>query len=140
MLTAPEPSDVTAVTSWLEAQHIAFSIERECIFVSSTVAKLEPLLSTSFANYRRDTDGRTLVRASEYALPSAVAAATAAVVGLHGVPLPPKLDLSVPPTKPPAVTPSVLAATYHVSIDHVDKSSPYAQAVAEFQGEVGREA
>ena len=70
-LTAPAPAHVATVTSWLNSAGIAYTRNREVLHVNATVGVASALLDTSFATYT-DADGRAIVRASTYSLPSTV--------------------------------------------------------------------
>ena len=136
-LTAPPAGAVSTVASWLREHGLTFTVERECIFVRSSVRAAEALLRTSFGVYVDEAgDGeRRAVRASSYTLPAHVAAVTATVLGLHGLPLPLVGGPNPLPAQPAKVTPTVLYQTYNVGSPSVNRSSPNKQAVAEFQGQ-----
>ena len=136
VLTAPAEADVKVVTSWLQEHSVPFAMERERIVVDTNIHTAQRLLGTRFGAYYRQEDGRTIIRATALSLPARVAAATAAVLGLHGAPLPSRRSTPKPdPSEPAKVTPTVLAQTYHVGTPYVDRTGSNKQAVAEFQGQ-----
>jgi len=134
-LTAPTPTAVATVTTWLRSHGVPFVARRELLRVRTTVHRAESLLSSTFVRYvAEDGTGRTLVRAATYALPHDVADVVAAVFGLHGLPLPSQPKLA-PPSKIVKVTPAVIASTYAIDKPFVNRKSKNRQAVAEFQGQ-----
>jgi hypothetical protein len=78
---------------------------------------------------------RQVIRAGDYTIPDAVDAATSAVFGLHGLPLPrvAPLTSSSAPGDPVDVTPDVIASTYSISGVTPAGSLTNRMAVAEFQ-------
>ena len=137
-LTAPSPADVNAVTAWLRSHDIGFTRNKECLLAEATVGKATDLLQTGFHLFRRKVDGRLKVLAGEYALPPHIDQAVEAIFGLHGVPLPPRVELpkrNPSDPEPANVTPTVLAQTYHVKDPYVKRGGKGKQAVAEFQGQ-----
>lgn len=151
-LTAPSASDVHAVASWLDKHGVRWQRDRETLSVSTTAAAASELLRTKFGVYERSSDGRSIVRASDYELPASVASAVSAMFGLHGAPLPVRAPLlgraradargdshggsRSMPSAPANVTPAVLAQTYGVILPYVDRAGKGRQAVAEFQGQL----
>ena len=133
-LTAPAPAHVAAVSTWLDAAGVAYTRQRELVHVSTTVGAASALLSTSFATYT-DADGRSIVRAAAYSLPTAVDNAVATIFGLHGLPLPSMKPLNAAPGTIAKVTPSVIATTYTMGKPYVNRSGTNRHAVAEFQGQ-----
>ena len=99
-LTAPDAADMSAVTGWLTDANIPHTVHRENVRVSTTVAAAEALLSTTVFTFTEKASGNTRLRASEYTLPPRVAAATAAVFNLRGLPLPPTAHLFAAAAKP----------------------------------------
>ena len=137
-LTAPAPTDLAVVTTWLAKAGIAFVVDREQVVVKTSVAAAQRLLSTTFYEYRA-AESPVLLRASAYHLPDAVAAVTSATFGLHGLPLPHGAKVHVYGAKGMSehvkVTPAVIAETYHMQGATVDRQSGNRQAVAEFQNQ-----
>ena len=158
-LTSPHPDDMAAVINWLADHKISPRREHENLHVTATVAAVSSLLKTDFHLYQRSSDGHVILRTTgEYSLPPRVAA-IAAIFGLHGTPLPipkphgprhftppaappvpPDAPASFPPfpplpPDPVAITPTILAQTYHVKDPYVDRGGKGSQAVAEFQKE-----
>ena len=121
-LTAPESNHVGVVLSWLRDHGLQFTQTNERLTVSATVMDVETLLATRVLEYQRHVDGRTIYRASDYSLPATIAAATTKLIGLHGVPLPPRLPIvhadqtarMGPATVP--VTPSVVRHWHSASV------------------------
>ena len=134
-LTAPSPSDMNTIVSWLDKHEITYARDKHILHVSTTAEAAAKLLRTDFGMYRRSSDSRIILRASDYNLPAAVAPAVAAIFGLHGTPLPHPEPLTASSSAPAAVTPAVLAQTYHADAPYVDRAGKGTQAVAEFQGQ-----
>jgi subtilase family serine protease len=139
-LTSPKASDMATVTDWLNANSVAFS-ERTVsnIKVTTSALKASNMLSTRFHEIVNRKQGQSVVRAANYSLPSAVHAATAAIFGLHGLPLPPIQPLviaSTAPGQPAKVDPNVIASTYNIGGVKVTGSEKNRQAVVEFQGQL----
>ena len=160
-LTSPHPDDMAAVINWLADHKISPRREHENLHVTASVAAVSSLLQTDFHLYQRSSDGHVILRTTgdEYSLPPRVNAAIAAIFGLHGTPLPipkphgprhftppaappvpPDAPASFPPfpplpPDPVAITPTILAQTYHVKDPYVDRGGKGSQAVAEFQKE-----
>ena len=145
-LTAPRESELKAVTSWLDAHQISYSVANELVSASTTVGVAEKLLNTNFFRVSHPDHGIKTI-SGEYTLPIDVRRASAAVFGLRGLPLPKRVDQKKqagiveapnpqPAGKPPKVTPTVLADTYSISGVSVKRGSGNTQAVAEFQGQL----
>jgi len=144
-LTAPAPEDLATVEAWLRAHDVSFSRNRACFEATASADVVSKLFSAELHVHERAADKRRKVLAAgELAMPPRVAAAVESVIGLKGVPLPPRKVLKSPKNDddeggdPAAVTPTVLAQTYKVSGVDVNRSSGIHQAVAEFQGEYMR--
>lgn len=140
-ITAPAAADVAAVRSWLAAEqfegHVVEAHGGRLFVLTAPVAAMGALLKTEFRRVANAATGQTTLRASSFALPTATAAAVAAIFGVHGLPLPPKHSQAAATTAAaPVVTPAVIASTYNVAGVVVDRSSKSRnrQAVAEFQG------
>jgi subtilase family serine protease len=143
-ITAPTAADVAAVRSWLVAEHFEGNVQEaqggRLFVLTAPATAMGALLNTQFHQVTNAATGQTALRASSFALPTATAAAVAAVFGVHGLPLPPKRNpASATPAvvNPPVVNPPVLASTYNIKGVTVDRSgkSGNRQAVAEFQGQ-----
>ena len=142
-ITAPIAVDVTAVRSWLAAEQFEGDVVEaqggRLFVLTAPATAMGALLKTKFRRVTNAATGQTTLRASSFALPTATAAAVAAVFGVHGLPLPPKHNqvAATPAGEPPLVTPAVIASTYNVTGVVVDRSpsSKNRQAVAEFQGQ-----
>lgn len=140
-LTAPASSDVSLVTGWLNEHGVAFTKDKEMLKVRTSVDSAARLLQTEFHAYRRASDGRFIVRAGDYEIPSELP--ISAIFGLHGAPLPVRDPLMTKggggpnpqPGQPAKVTPSVLAQVYHAQNPYVSRGGKGKQAVAEFQGQ-----
>ena len=140
-ITAPAAADVAAVRSWLAAEqfegHVVEAHGGRLFVLTAPAAAMGALLKTEFRRVANAATGQTTLRASSFALPTATAAAVAAVFGVHGLPLPPKHSQAAATTAAgPVVTPAVIASTYNVTGVVVDRSGKNRnrQAVAEFQG------
>lgn len=152
-LTAPNPADSATVRGWLEASACTVMAEHSTdrlLAVRCTVAAASDLLATSFRTLTNSATGQSVTKAADISLPEAVDAATAALFGLHGLPLPPRPRRAAtpaqsvwnnaaaaqgPPPQAANVTPAVIAEVYNVGGVTVDRSSKNKQAVAEFQGQ-----
>jgi len=140
-ITAPTAADVTAVRSWLAAEQFEGDVVEaqggRLFVLTAPATAMGALLKTEFRRVTNAATGQTTLRASSFALPTATAAAVAAVFGVHGLPLPSKHSQVAATTADiPLVTPAVIASTYNVAgvvVDRSDKSRNR-QAVAEFQG------
>jgi tripeptidyl-peptidase-1 len=140
-ITAPTAADVTAVRSWLAAEQFEGNVVEaqggRLFVLTAPATAMGALLKTEFRRVTNAATGQTTLRASSFALPTATAAAVAAVFGVHGLPLPPKhSQVAATTTDIPLVTPGVIASTYNVTgvvVDRSDKNRNR-QAVAEFQG------
>jgi len=136
--TAPRGEDVRAVARWLSSLKGArIALGSQSLFnVECGRQEAEALLSTSFRTVGNAVTGQTALRASDFTIPAEVEAAVTAVIGLHGLPLPPKMRQTQSTSEAVAeVTPSVIASTYGVSGVQVSGSAKNRQAVAEFQGQ-----
>ena len=136
------------VQAWLREHDVAYTMQREALHVTTTVAQASALLQTNFSAYSQSpawalynrNDERTLLRAADFYLPADVEAAVAATFGLHGIPMPSPAQAigradGDGATAPAKVTPAVIAATYTVGKPKVDHTGKNRQAVAEFQGQ-----
>ena len=94
-LTAPEPAHANAVRSWLrDAVPLAHSsaikeIQGRRFEITLPVANAEALLQTTFRFVINSRTGQRALIAGDYTIPDQIKDATAAVFGLHGLPLPP---------------------------------------------------
>lgn len=131
-LTKPRAADVDTVTAWLARGGMSFTVDGERVIATGPVARAEALLSTKFSAIQGN--GKTLIRAGDYSLPADVEAASSAIFGLHGIPLPDRKVLTAP-GQPADVTPAVIAQTYKISGVTPAGSTTNRQAVAEFQGQ-----
>jgi subtilase family serine protease len=138
-LVAPAAEDMAAVKGWLDEHHLSYhQVGVSNLVVSTTVAKASAALTTRFHKIFNLKHSQSVVRASNYYLPTNVHNAVSAVFGLHGLPIPPQKPLiaqSILPGKPASVTPDVLETTYNVGGVKVTRSTKNRQAVAEFQGQ-----
>jgi len=93
-ITAPTMADVTAVRSWLTAEHFEGDVQEaqggRLFVLTAPATAMGALLKTQFRSVTNAATGQTALRASSFALPVATATAVAAVFGVHGLPLPPK--------------------------------------------------
>ena len=137
--TAPETSDLRAVTSWLKSNDISHTVRNELVTAVTTVGKAEPLLRTTFY-YVAHPDHGTKMICDEIILPEAIRRATASIHGLRGLPLPKRkssrtTETIEAPVQVAKVTPTVIGATYSINGVDVKRGSNNRQAVAEFQGQ-----
>ena len=117
-LTAPEATDMSAVTGWLESNGVGYQTRHSNVIADMSVATASKLFNTEFHIAQNLEHGQSVTRASEYELPAEVQRSVQAVFGLHGLPLPPRQAVvvtSVFPKQPANVTPDVLATTYGIS-------------------------
>jgi subtilase family serine protease len=140
-MTRPKKEDIATVSNWLAQNSVPFTVSNNgrSIDVKCPVSQAEKLLVTHFESLEnQQTQQEPLIRATTYELPPQVEAATAAVVGLHGLPLPvrkPVVASSGEPGEPAKVTPAVLASTYSIGGVSPSGNPKNRQAVAEFQGQ-----
>ena len=139
-LTSPRASDISIVTGWLTVHGADFHWRTTSnVDVVTSVGVASAMLRTRFHNITQRDNNRSIVRAGAYSLPAAIHEATAAIFGLHGLPLPlrqPLIIESVAPNSPvAAVTPAVIGSTYNISGVKVSGSLNNRRAVAEFQGQ-----
>lgn len=139
-ISAPKEADVIAVTSWLDIEGVHWNLRTVSnVEVTTSIETASKLLSTRFHRITNRKTGQSIVRAADYSLPSYIHEATAAIFGLHGLPLPPTKPLVIRSTQrgPIAkVTPEVLASTYNISGVNTTRSVKNRQAVVEFQGQL----
>merc|ERR1719201_1385212 len=114
-LTRPAQESLDAVTSWLASNNISHTVAHDRrVHAKIPLDVAAGLFNTEFTVLSHDANDVSLVRAGAYTLPPEVDAATAALFGLHGLPLPPKMRMaSKKPTKA-KVTPAVLKQTYDI--------------------------
>lgn len=141
-ITAPAADDISTVRTWLEsAPGATLSLMRQdgrTVAATMPLASAETLFQTKFRLVTNSQTGQQALRASDFALPPRVAAATGALFGLHGLPIPPRsvtVDAPAKPAKPANVTPAVITKQYGIAGVKVDRSGSNRQAVAEFQGQ-----
>ena len=130
-LTAPEPAHANAVRSWLrDAVPLAHGstikeIQGRRFEITLPVADAEALLQTTFRFVINSRTGQRALVAGDYTIPDQIKDATAAVFGLHGLPLPPRdhatSDSHI--TAPYPVTPAVIKAKYGTSAAPTAKKS-----------------
>eukprot|EP00966_Prymnesium_polylepis_P001574 36475-Prymnesium_polylepis.1 len=133
-LTAPAPETRRRVEAWLAERGVTYAVERETVKIEADVATTSALLNCTIAAYRKGD--QVLLRAGNLSLPADVAAVTDTILGLHGLPVPRRSSLLTDANKNPVkVTPSVLAKTYTIGAQHVNRNGTNIQAVAEFQGQ-----
>lgn len=111
-LTAPTRASLDTVTSWLSAANVTHRVAHDRrVHATMELGAASALLNTQFVTVAHAERKVALTRAGAYELPADVDAATAAVFGLHGLPLPPRTTL-VADKEPAKVTPAVLGKTY----------------------------
>ena len=150
-LTSPAASDISTVMDWLTEYGVDFhwrTISSIDVVTSAGIASA--MLDTNFHHITHSNHSRSLLRATDFSLPADVHKATAAIFGLHGLPLPANQRLvikshvkrtsttaesmaSMPPAVP--VTPAVIRSTYNISGVNVTGDLRNRRAVAEFQGQ-----
>jgi hypothetical protein len=140
-LTAPEKAHAAAVRDWAHAAAgnsgaAVKEIQGRRFEVTLPQADAESLLQTTFRSLVNTNTGQRTLVAGDYYIPDKVKDATAAVFGLHGLPLPPRASrVAGQPMSPANVTPAVITTQYGISAPVASKSSGNKQAVAEFQGQ-----
>ena len=94
-LTRPAQESLDAVTSWLASNNISHTVAHDRrVHAEIPLDVAAGLFNTEFTVLSHDTNDVSLVRAGAYTLPPEVDAATAALFGLHGLPLPPKMRMT----------------------------------------------
>ena len=143
-LTAPTPEAFAAVEKWVSGDGAhAVTVQRSAAAIEATlsVEAAEEIFGTTFYTVQQGETGQTKTRArGEYTVPIAVEAHVDNVVGLHGLPLPPRYT---PRTNVGAsakavaaeVLPAVIAKQYGIPKSIPSGSKTNRQAVAEFQGQ-----
>lgn len=135
-ITAPSHETLQTVTTWLEENQItSFVTKGSRVEVTTTHELAQNLFQTRFQTLINSEHNLMVVRAADYALPDAVEAVTAAVFGLHGLPLPsvsPLVHITAG-VSPAEVTPAVLTKTYNIGGVTPKSDTKNKQAVAEFQ-------
>ena len=147
-LTAPAPEDVATIRDWLSTfgDDVDVDVTRGRTFrVTVPTTKASQMLSTTFTPVTNANTLQSTVRAGDYTIPQVVKDATDTIMGLHGLPLPPRASrksrasrasrATSRPKSPAAVTPAVILSQYDVSGVTAKASSGNIQAVAEFQGQ-----
>ena len=93
-MTAPDPADMRVIRAWIDREagpNARVEVHRgRRIVVTLPHSDATRLLRTKFEALTNTKTGQRTVRAGDYVLPADVHAATAAVYGLHGLPLPPR--------------------------------------------------
>ena len=135
VITAPSNEALATVTEWLADYKISsFVVKGSRVEVSATHEMAQNLFNTRFQTLVNSEHKLVVVRAGDYTLPEAVEAVTAAVFGLHGLPLPPVSPLVHATAPAPAeVTPAVLTKTYNIGDVTPSNDTKNKLAVAEFQ-------
>lgn len=133
-MTAPSNEALETVSTWLLAHDItSFVIKGSRVEVVTNHQLARDLFQTRFQSIFNREHNQVVVRAGDYTLPEDVEAVTAAVFGLHGLPLPPRENAAS--SAPADVTPAVLTKTYNIGGVAPKSSTKNSQAVAEFQGQ-----
>ena len=85
-LVAPAAEDMAAVKGWLDEHHPSYhQVGVSNLVVSTTVAEASAALTTRFHKIFNLKHSQSVVRASNYYLPTNVHNAVSAVFGLHGL-------------------------------------------------------
>ena len=137
-LTAPADKDLAIITAWLGAAAADVTVTRGRTFhVDMDLANAETLLSSKFRQVHNEDTDQATVLSNDYSIPQAVRDATDTIMGLHGLPLPPRTrpTAAAPPAQPAKVTPAVIISQYNVNGVTAKSGSGNKQAVAEFQGQ-----
>ena len=137
-LTAPADKDLAIITAWLGAAAADVTVTRGRTFhVDMDLANAETLLSSKFRQVHNEDTDQATVLSNDYSIPQAVRDATDTIMGLHGLPLPPRTRpmAAAPPAQPAKVTPAVIISQYNVNGVTAKSGSGNKQAVAEFQGQ-----
>ena len=135
--TLPADDSMAALALWLDdVPHSVNPITR-VITATLTVEQATGLFATTFRELRHDTTGQRAIVGDAVNVPMFVATHIEAVFGVHGLPLPPRVNLKTP-TAPEgvAVTPAVITSVYNVSGVKPTGSTDNIQAVLEFQGQL----
>ena len=134
-LTAPAESDLATITAWLGDTADVTVTRGRTFHVDMDLANAEILLSTTFRKLVNEDTDQATVLSNDYSIPQAVRDATDTIMGLHGLPLPPRTRPTAPPAQPAKVTPAVIISQYDVNGVTAKSGSGNKQAVAEFQGQ-----
>lgn len=137
--TAPNAEDTKVIQEWIEeadgCDHWTDEAGRH-IWVQCSVSAAEDLLETSIVHMVNSNFNQEVIRANDYTIPDDIHNSTAAIFGLHGLPLPPRKPLiATLPKQPANVTPAVIAATYNIGGVTPKGTTTNRMAVAEFQGQ-----
>ena len=135
-ITKPKASDVNTIKQWLDTAKDATvtEINDRSFVVELSASSASQLLSTTFQTVVNKKTNQVRTVARDYTVPTEVHLASN-IMGLHGLPLPPRTNPVPPNANPATVTPSVIASTYGISGVTPSSSSGNIQAVAEFQGQ-----
>eukprot|EP00656_Telonema_subtile_P001600 TRINITY_DN106_c0_g1_i1.p1 TRINITY_DN106_c0_g1~~TRINITY_DN106_c0_g1_i1.p1 ORF type:complete len:553 (+),score=137.57 TRINITY_DN106_c0_g1_i1:146-1804(+) len=133
-LVGPSADCVSTVSQWLTEADVKFAHRGSNMVITCSHAQAEQLFSTKFSMVYNNQTNQAVVRAADFSLPDHIEQHTAAVFGLHGLPLPPRVR-STDPSTPAIVTPDVLTKTYGITGVTPKSTSKNSQAVAEFQGQ-----
>lgn len=139
-LTAPSPSVISDVVSWLETEPEADFrfLGRSSVGVTCTVGAAERLLRTTFQLVSHSKTSQPVLRAKDVELPRGVHA----VFGVHGSTLPPRgasPSVVLRDPSPPIITPHTLAGLYQVNNGTGTRSTANRQAVIEVMGQTMKE-
>merc|ERR1712048_1542195 len=111
-LTQPGDADVHILQQWLNASSVPYRVRGIDGFeLHLAIEEAETLFQTKFYKVSNAATGQQAWRASSYSLPADIEAVVAAVYGIHGLPLPPRMDhppQSERPMEPFDVSPSAL--------------------------------
>jgi tripeptidyl-peptidase-1 len=131
-LTAPKDAHKSVVENWLKNAGSPFKqISSNILQARMKVGVAASLFKTNFQHVVNPGTGQKVVQASTYELPEDVNDAIASVYGMHGFPMPRRMQqLKYPDVA--EVTPAVIAQTYDVAGVKPSGSQKNRQAVPEF--------
>lgn len=133
-LTNPRETDINVVEHWLTRAGVSFKRTGQTISADMNPEEVANLFQTKVQWATNNATGQTILIAHDYWLPADVDASTAAVYGLHDLPLPPRKKIISAPDAP-MITPSVIKQTYGIEGVTPSNSTRNRQAVVEFEGQ-----
>jgi len=140
-LVSPSAHSLEMIEQWLAHFNIGIDdshIGGDFLFVHASVAQLSKLLQTDFHLFQHKTNGAQAVRATQYSVPTALAAHIDLIVGISGSIRSPSLHKSHRRTTVGAgnaVTPIEIKSRYNITDIGDPSVTTKGQAVAEFQAD-----
>jgi len=113
--------NIQKVKDWLKQNELEYTMEGDFFRVKSSVEKIEKCLSAEFHDFT-STDGRKILRAAEYTLPSHVESSIDFISGIVNFPTKGKRDFKTTTLKKRqdgTVTPATLNSVYNIKDNNV---------------------